>query len=112
MRPLDRDKAIIQPEKLQDYLLAHSHPIGRFKARFFYSLGFTAEDWRKLEEQIRRLLENDPVEKEKTDYGQKFEVRGIITGPDGQRAEIVTAWIVLSDEQIPRFITAYPGGGQ
>ena len=31
------DKAVIEPEKLRDYLLSKSHPIGRFKAEFFRS---------------------------------------------------------------------------
>lgn len=103
------DKAVIQPEKLKDYLLSHSHPIGHFKARFFQSLGFTAGNWRALEIQIRGILANEAVEKEHTEYGQKYEIRANITGPAGHRAEIVTVWIVLKNEQIPRLITAYPG---
>ena len=70
MRLPNSDAAIIHPEKLRGYLLAHSHPIGHFKARFFDSPGFSAEDWRALETQIRSLLTNDAVKKEKTEYGQ------------------------------------------
>lgn len=103
------DKAVIEPEKLQHYLLSSSHPIGRFKAEFFKSIGFTNDSRDVLEVEIRALLGNDATIKEKTEYGQKYEIRGTITGPTGQSAGIVTAWIILKGEEIPRFITAYPG---
>ena len=45
----------------------------------------------------------------KTRFGQKYEVRGILEGPSGRRAQVVTAWIVLNDEEVPRFLTALPG---
>jgi len=32
------DRAVIDPAKIRDYLLAAAHPVGRFKARFFVSL--------------------------------------------------------------------------
>lgn len=104
------DKAVIDPEKLRNYLLSTSHPIGRFKADFFQSIGFAGDNWEILESEIRRLLGGGAIPKEKTEYGQKYEIRGAIFGPSGQRAEIVTAWIILNGEDIPRFITAYPGG--
>ena len=50
------DRAIIDPEKLRDYLLSDSHPIGRFKAAFFKSLGFTRDGWRELDRAIRALI--------------------------------------------------------
>jgi hypothetical protein len=37
------DRAVVDPAKLRDYLLAAGHPVGRFKARFFVSLGYVAE---------------------------------------------------------------------
>lgn len=49
------------------------------------------------------------VASEKTEFGQKYEVRGVITGPQNRPVELVTVWIVLSGEEVPRFITAYPG---
>jgi hypothetical protein len=109
------DKAVIESEKLQDYLLSKSHPIGRFKAEFFQSIGFADDNWMVLEAEIRALLGNDAKIREKTEYGEKYEIRGTIAGPTGQRAEIVTAWIILTwiiltGEEISRFITAYPGG--
>ena len=47
------DRATIEPAKLRDYLLSTGHPVGRFKARFFAALGFSAERWQELEEAFR-----------------------------------------------------------
>jgi hypothetical protein len=47
------DRAVIEPTKLHDYLLSRTHPIGRFKAAFFQALGYSSEDWRQLEADLR-----------------------------------------------------------
>jgi hypothetical protein len=109
MKLPNADKAIIPPEKLRDYVLSFLHPVGKFKAMYFRSLGYTSENWEYLEADIRTILDNPAQVKEQTKYGQKFEVRGCITGPANRTVEIVTAWMILNDETIPRFITAYPG---
>ncbi len=109
MKLLNRDRAVIQDEKLRDYLLSQAHPVGRFKAAFFHALGYRGESWETLETDIRALLRNQARTREKTEYGQKFEVRGMITGPSNKSAELVTVWIVLNGEDFPRFVTAYPG---
>ena len=49
MRLPNVDQATIDRAKLEGYLLSEVHPVGRFKARFFASLGFTAHNWRELE---------------------------------------------------------------
>lgn len=109
MKLPNTDNAIIPREKLQDYLLSESHPVGRFKATFFRSIGYSVDNWEALERDIRSLLSNEVGKSQGTEYGEKFEVRGDICGPSGQRAEIVTIWIVLKGKDFPRFITAYPG---
>jgi len=47
------DRAEISAQKLRDYLLSPNHPVGRFKARFFGALGFSAANWRDLEQALR-----------------------------------------------------------
>lgn len=111
MRLPNSDYASIPAEKLRDYLLSPFHPIGRFKARFFNALGYYSDEWPLLEQDIRTLLGGDAAKTERTSYGQKYEVYGTITGPSDRTAQIVTVWIVLHGERIPRFVTAYPGGG-
>lgn len=43
-----------------------------------------------------------------TPNGRKYAVRGIVQGPDGRSVPVVSVWIVLAGEQVPRLVTAYP----
>ena len=40
-------QALIEPAKVRDYLLSPAHPVGRFKAAFFVSLGYSQSEWEK-----------------------------------------------------------------
>lgn len=108
MKLSNPDKAVIPEEKIHDYLLSPSHSVGRHKAVFFSSLGYTQLEWQTLAEDLREFLDGDASLIEETNYGRKYELRGSITGPNGRSAAIVTAWIVLYDEDVARFVTAYP----
>jgi hypothetical protein len=104
------DQAIVDDAKVRDYLLSLEHPVGRFKAVFFASLGYTRDQWQRLQQYLLQLRQSGTVEQgPQSAFGQKYEVRGILQGPSGGRAEIVTVWIVLNGEQSPRFVTAFPG---
>jgi hypothetical protein len=100
--------AIIAPEKLRDYLLSPTHPIGRYKSVFFRSLGYSQELWENLGRDLRGLLGGDAVQLELTEHGQKVAFRGSITGPNGRSARVATVWIILTGENVVRFVTAYP----
>ncbi len=85
------DRAVLDPEKVRDYLLSTSHPVGRFKARFFFNLGYTSSEWEKLEFDLRNLaITEDAVLGQESPYGQKYEVHGSLKGPSGKMVEIVT----------------------
>ena len=105
---LDAAAAIIAPEKLRDYLLSAAHPIGRYKSAFFRSLGYTQGQWQLLERDLRAVLSNEAELSAASEYGQKFTVRGALSGPNGRSAGIVSVWIILGGETAPRFVTAYP----
>lgn len=97
---------------MRHYLLSTFHPIGRFKAAFFRSIGYSAAEWHVLELDLRVLAAHgDASAVELTTFGQKYEVRGILQGPSGTKASVVTVWIVLAGEDLPRFVTACPAGG-
>jgi hypothetical protein len=103
------ERAVIDPRKIQDYLLSWAHPVGRFKAHFFVRLGFATETWQLLHAQLKRVaLEGEAKVSERTDYGQKYIVRGTIGSMVGRGAKLLTVWIVLDGEDVPRFVTAYP----
>jgi hypothetical protein len=61
------ERAVIDSAKLRDYLLSRSHPVGRFKAAYFASLGYTQERWQDLEAGIRgHLGKSEVVQVEET----------------------------------------------
>ncbi|MCL5020629.1 MAG: hypothetical protein M1339_02980 [Bacteroidetes bacterium] len=51
------DKAIIDREKIVDYLLNPAHPDNGGKSEFFHSLGFNRYDWQAFAGALRRLCE-------------------------------------------------------
>lgn len=107
------DEAIIDPAKLRDYLLSTTHPLGRFKARFFGALGFSVDEWQELESAIRtQHLTQEAKRLPAMRSGQKFSVQAILTGPNGESAAGVSVWFIRAGETAPRFVTAYPGDRQ
>lgn len=97
--------------KLADYLLSPSHPVGRFKARFFNRLGLRADAWEELEHDLREqhLLAADAEAGEHGAFGRPFTIHAILRGPNGVAAQVVSVWFIRRGEDVPRFVTAYPG---
>lgn len=113
MRIPNADRAVIEPTKLRGYLLSASHPIGRFKAPFFLGFGYSPEGWRRLESDLRNQhLSQDATPADRSPHGRKYVIRAPLVGPSGRAAEVVSVWVVRAGEDIPRFVTAYPGGGR
>jgi hypothetical protein len=107
----DAGAAIIDPAKLHGYLLSKSHPVGRFKARFFEALGFSAERWPELEAALRSQHLTQPVESsEAGPFGQSSTIRANLTGPGGRSAFVRSVWFRAPHDAAPHFVTAYPGG--
>lgn len=48
MKLPNADKAIVEREKVADYLLNPEHRYGASKARFFARFGFSRENWKVL----------------------------------------------------------------
>ena len=105
------EDAIIDAEKLRGCILSFSHPIGRFKAAFFQKLGYSAENWKLLETTLKGIiLSNTGGKIEDTEYGRKYIVEGFTISPSGKNVHLVTVWIILKEEIVPRFVTVYPRG--
>ena len=110
MRLPGGERAIIDPEKLRDYVLSRVHPVGRFKAAFFASLGYETDNWQELDRALRAAAAQAEAEPEaRTLYGQKYRIRSILEGPAGRSAEIVSVWIIFHDVTAPRLVTVMPG---
>ena len=48
MKLPNAERAIVEREKIADYLLNSAHPDNGGKAQFFFSLGFRVEEWEVL----------------------------------------------------------------
>jgi hypothetical protein len=102
------ERAIVDVSKVRDYLLSHEHPVGRAKAQFFAQLGFSRTNWTALRDQLLEFARGDAELGAATPFGQKYVVRGTLQGTMDS-ASIVTVWILLQNEDVPRFVTAFPG---
>ena len=104
------DEAVIESAKIREYLLSATHPVGRFKAMFFKSLGYSDSNWRRLEADLQQIARSgDATHSQESPYGKKYVVGGTLIGPSGRWAHVTTVWIVLTGKSVPRLVTVYPG---
>lgn len=105
-----RERAFIAEQKLTEYLLSLSHPVGRAKARFFQRHGFDASSPHLLKAELLTLARRAGVTStERTTFGTKYVVDGSLRTPRGRLVDVCTVWIIEdSKPDRPRFVTAYP----
>lgn len=94
--------AFVDISKLRDYCLSFDHLRGRNKARVFASaLGMTAEHAEDLRNQLLEAARTeDATELERDEYGQRFEINSMVTGPKGS-VRVRSGWIVRGSEDFP-----------
>ncbi len=102
------ERAEIPEAKLRDYLLSPSHAVGRFKARFFRSLGYTQDDWRVLSADLLELARSGEADEVESIHGRKFRIVGSLASASDSSIQLVTVWIIAPNADAPRFVTAYP----
>lgn len=104
----DAERAIIEPEKVRDYLLNLEHPDGGSKAVWFYSLGYVRDEWQLLAEDLLAIARDcDKFDAQMTKFGIKYKASGAVVRPNHRPGKVMTVWIV-EDNDPPRFVTAYP----
>ena len=109
MKVLNCQNAHIPVEKIEDYLLSKTHPIGKTKAHFFNQVGYTLQNRNLLINDFHTIVkENSVANKIETEFGTKYLVKGSIGERFGNRVGVVTVWIIEEGTSFPRFITAYP----
>ena len=116
MKLPNNENALISREKLIEYLLSETHPVGKAKARFFRSLGFNENNVDVFLNGLHSIArEGEVVQAIPSPYGVKYVVEGLLETISGGGIKIRTVWIVENDSDDPRFVTAYPqsevGGG-
>lgn len=98
-------KILISDAKLLGYALNYS--VAQDKARAFEdALGYTVENAALLKQNIMSHIDEDRfVEKGDNGYGMRYEFIMELTGPNGKKANVLTAWI--QDGEKKRLVSAY-----
>jgi hypothetical protein len=98
---------LIAPKKLTKYLLVRREFDD--KSQFLRQAGYTLENWEQLDQDLRlQVLPHDAVPIEQTVYGNIFEIRSSLTGPNGQTLFVKTIWMDELRSGVTKFITLYP----
>ena len=103
------EKARVGEAKIVKYLLSATHRAGKSKAAFFMEFGFASERWEELERALRQhATDNEIAREERTIFGTRYVIDGLLQAPDGRLLNVRTAWFIDNDGDTPRFITAHP----
>ena len=109
MKIPDLDSLVCSQTKVTQYLLSDRHPVGRTKAILFKRFGYSVERWSILAEDLKKVArENEISAVEKSSFGVRYIVDGVLSTPGGRLLPVRTVWFIDNDEQIPHFVTAYP----
>jgi hypothetical protein len=102
--------AFIPKEKLKGYLLSETHPVGKFKAKYFRNLGFDESNIDKLEKFLLSMAHlNEVADTKETEYGINYTINGQVDLPKHSKATIKTIWFIGTGQTRPQFVTAIPG---
>ena len=89
------EQASVPEHKLTQYLLNPAHPAGGSKALFFLKFGFLASDWPRLASALlQQARDNEITETERTAYGVRYVIDGLLSAPDGTLLNIRSAWYI------------------
>lgn len=109
MKLPNAENAKIKKEKIINYLLSETHPIGKFKAKFFRSLGFNENNADLLSNALLQIaLSENVIKISNSKFGVKYIIDGYIKTPRGTSVNIRTVWIIERGDDVPNFVTAYP----
>jgi hypothetical protein len=98
--------AIIPEAKITKYLLIYLPKDN--KSTFLKKAGYNIDNWQQLEQDIRQqILPLNALSTENTKYGQKYEIIGELTGPNGITLNVITVWII-DHQGVTRFVTLVP----
>ena len=98
---------LIARAKLVGYLLRRLPE--NDKAGFLALAGYSANNPAELEASLRtQLLGLEAEFVESTEYGDKYCIRGTLTGPNGRTLHVASFWMTENATGITKFITLYP----
>jgi hypothetical protein len=101
--------AVVEREKILNYLLNSRHQFGASKAHFFAQFGFLPEKWELLAQALREHgRKHDITKTTETGFGSRYLIEGELPAPDGRTPRVCTVWQSDKGQLAPRLITAYP----
>ena len=99
--------AVIAADKLTRYLLVPQ--LRGDKSAFLGEAGYTADNAEQLLRDLRaQILPLDAVVLESNKFGQYYEIRGRLTGPNGSVLAVRTIWMTEHLSGITKFVTIIP----
>jgi hypothetical protein len=99
--------SVISDRKLKEYLL--SPRVEDDKSGFLAIAGYTSSHWRELEADLRNLIRAADADLTRsTTYGDIYEVKGSVVGPNGKTLRVISVWIRLKANNETRFVTLFP----
>jgi len=103
------ENAEIPESKITKYLLSTTHRAGKSKASFFMQFGFDLDRWEELALALKEhASDNEVALEEKTIFGTRYIIDGLLKAPDGRLLNIRAAWYINTAGDVPRFVTAHP----
>ena len=101
------EDTLIAHEKLTQYLLVPKKR--NDKSQWLARAGYSLENWRILENDLRnQILSVDATPTESTEYGQMYEIRRKLIGPNGKSLPVCTIWMAETAIGNTKLITMYP----
>ena len=102
-------RAVVEKQKVKEYLLNPAHPDGAGKAAFFQLHGFSADRWQELAVALIRHGQSClVVSNVESVFGSRYTVVGRLDTPDGRNPNVMSVWMIERGKRTPRLITAYP----
>jgi len=78
------------------------------KSKFLSLAGYTLAHADKLLEDLRGLLDDAAEFIQATEYGDKYLIRGKLTGPNGRRLRVASVWMTEEATGRTKFVTLIP----
>ena len=99
--------ATIAPEKATKYLLVRQ--ARGDKSAFLARAGYTATNPEQLLDDLRRqVLTQEAVLTKRTKFGELYEIRSLLTGPNRTTLQIRSIWMKEHLSGVTKFITLMP----
>jgi hypothetical protein len=100
-------ETVISEDKLVRYLLVPQ--LRGDKSAFLRQAGYELGNAVRLLHDLReQILSLDAVALEKNQFGQYYEIKGALTGPNGSLLSVRTIWMTEHLSGITKFITLIP----